>query len=54
MPIGQGTAHFGEELSDSEIWYRKILVGVTNPPDHARVEVETNLRQAGAAEVKTA
>jgi Protein of unknown function (DUF3341) len=46
--------HFGEQLSDPEIWHGKILVGVTNPPDHACRELETQLRQAGAAEVKTA
>jgi purine-cytosine permease-like protein len=52
--ITAGLPHFGEQLSDPEIWHGKILVGVTNPPDRARLELETQLRQAGAAEVKTA
>lgn len=51
--ITAGLPNFGERLSDPAIWHGKILVGVTNPPDRARVEVETKLRQAGAAEVKS-
>lgn len=46
--------HFGKRLSDPEIWHGKILVGVTNPPDKARPELEKQLRLAGAAEVKIA
>jgi hypothetical protein len=46
--------HFGPSLSDPAIWHGKILVGVTNPPDEARSELEKQLRQAGASEVKTA
>ena len=45
--------YFGEKLSDPAIWHGKILVGVTNPPDRARVELERQFREAGAAEVKT-
>jgi purine-cytosine permease-like protein len=52
--ITAGLPHFGEQLSDPAIWHGKILVGVTNPPDRARLELESQLRQAGAAEVKTA
>jgi Protein of unknown function (DUF3341) len=52
--ITAGLPHFGEQLSDPEISHGKILVGVTNPPDRALLELESQLRQAGAAEVKTA
>ena len=45
--------HFGKRLSDPEIWQGKILVGVTDPPDKARPEIEKQLRRAGAAQVKT-
>jgi len=45
--------HFGPRLSDPEIWHGKILVGVTDPPEKARPELEKQLRLAGAAEVKT-
>ena len=36
-----------------EIWQGKILVGVTDPPDKARPEIEKQLRLAGASQVKT-
>jgi hypothetical protein len=39
-------------LSDPEIWNGKILVGVTDPPEGARAELEAKLRQAGALSVK--
>ena len=45
--------HFGTSLSDPAIWHGKILVGVTDPPDQARPELEKQLRQAGASEVKS-
>jgi hypothetical protein len=45
--------HFGSSLSDPAIWHGKILVGVTDPPDQARLELERQLRQAGASEVKS-
>jgi hypothetical protein len=44
---------FGARLSDPEIWNGKILVGVTDPPEKTRAELEKKLRQAGAAEIKT-
>lgn len=52
--ITAGLPHFGKRLSDPEIWHGKILVGISNPPDKARPELEKQLRLAGAAEVKTA
>ena len=45
--------HFGPRLSDPEIWHGKILVGVTDPPEKARPELEKQLRLAGASQVKT-
>ena len=45
--------HFGQRLSDPEIWHGKILVGVTDPPEKARPELEKQLRLAGASQVKT-
>jgi|SRR5579872_5233480 len=45
--------HFGKRLSDPEIWRGKILVGVTDPPEKARPELEKQLRLAGASQVKT-
>jgi hypothetical protein len=45
--------HFGKSLSDPAIWHGKILVGVTDPPEQARTELEKQFRQAGASEVKS-
>jgi hypothetical protein len=45
--------HFGKSLSDPAIWHGKILVGVTDPPEQARPELEKQFRQAGASEVKS-
>src|SRR5579862_5834383 len=52
--ITAGLPHLGQRLSDPEIWHGKILVGVTDPPEKARPELEKHLRQAGASEVKAA
>ena len=46
--------HFGPSMSDPAIWQGKILVGVTNPTDQARPELEKQLRLAGASEIKSA
>jgi len=43
--------NLGSRVSDPEIWNGKILVGVANPPQDSRIEVERRLRQAGG-EVK--
>jgi ActD protein len=52
--IAGGLPHFGKALSDPAIWHGKILVGVTDPPDRARLELEKQLRLAGPAEIKSA
>jgi hypothetical protein len=44
--------HFGSRVSDPEIWTGKILVGVTNPSENSRREIEKRLLQAGAGEIK--
>ncbi len=43
--------NLGTRLSDPEIWTGKILVGIVNPPQDSRIELEKRLRQAGG-EVK--
>jgi hypothetical protein len=43
---------FGATISDPEIWTGKILVGVEDPPESSRTEVEARLRRAGALNVK--
>ena len=45
--------HFGKSLSDPAIWHGRILVGVSNPPDRARAELQEQFRQTGAAEIKS-
>ena len=45
--------HFGPSLSDPAIWHGKILVGVTDPPENARAELEKHFRRAGASEIKS-
>ncbi len=45
--------HFGPSLSDPAIWHGKILVGITDPPEEARPELEKQFRLAGASEVKS-
>ena len=50
--ITAGLPNFKPRLSDPEIWTGKILVGVTDPPEGARAELQARLRQAGAVAVK--
>jgi hypothetical protein len=40
------------KLHDPEISRGNILVGVTNPPEGSRQEIEARLREAGAKEVR--
>ena len=44
--------NWGRKLYDPGIADGKILVGVINPPDDSRAEVERRLRDSGADEVK--
>ena len=50
--ITAGLPDFKPKLSDPEIWTGKILVGVTDPPEGARAELEAKFRQAGAVAVR--
>ena len=50
--VSAGLPNYKPKLSDPEIWNGKILVGVTDPPEGARAELEAKLRQAGAVAVK--
>jgi hypothetical protein len=50
--IGAGLPNFKEVLSDPEVGKGKILVGVMDPPDDSRQELERRLQQAGAWQVK--
>jgi hypothetical protein len=45
--------HFGPSLSDPAIWHGKILVGIADPPDKSRPELERHFRLAGPAEIKS-
>jgi hypothetical protein len=38
---------------DEQVSHGKILVGVAEPSDSARAQLESSLRQAGAEDVKT-
>jgi hypothetical protein len=49
---GARLPNFKGVIKDPEIWLGKILVGVADPPDAARAQLETCLLQAGAAQVK--
>lgn len=50
--IGARLPNFKGVISEAEISSGKILVGVVDPPEGFRVELENYLRQAGAKEVK--
>ncbi len=50
--IGAGLPNFKGGLTDPEIGTGKILVGVVDPPESSRAELERRLQQAGASEVK--
>ena len=50
--ITAGLPNFKPKLSDPEIWTGKILVGVTDPPEGARAELEAQFRRAGAVAIK--
>ena len=50
--IGAGLPNFKGVITDPEISAGKILVGVSDPPENSRGELERRLRQAGASQVK--
>jgi Alternative complex III, ActD subunit len=50
--VTAGLPNFKPKLSDPEIWTGKILVGVTDPPEGARAELQAKFLQAGAVAVK--
>jgi hypothetical protein len=50
--IGAGLPNFKEVLTDPEVGKGKILVGVVDPPENSRQELERRLQQAGAWQVK--
>jgi Protein of unknown function (DUF3341) len=50
--VGAGLPNFKGVITDPEISSGKILVGVVDPPEASRSELENYLRQAGASEIK--
>jgi hypothetical protein len=50
--IGAGLPNFKGVLSDPEVGKGKILVGVVDPPENSRQELEKRLQRAGAWQVK--
>jgi Protein of unknown function (DUF3341) len=50
--IGAGLPNFKGVITDPEIGSGKILVGVVDPPEGSRLELENHLRQAGATQIK--
>jgi hypothetical protein len=50
--VGAGLPNFKGELTDPEVGKGKILVGVVDPPESSRQELERRLEQAGAWQVK--
>jgi len=50
--IGSRLPNWKPKLYDPEISDGKILIGVVDPPDDTRAELENRLRRAGAEQVK--
>jgi hypothetical protein len=50
--VGAGLPNFKAVLTDPEVGKGKILVGVVDPPENSRQELERRLQQAGAWQVK--
>jgi hypothetical protein len=50
--VTAGLPNWKPKLSDPEIWNGKILVGVTDPPESARAEIEAKFRQTGAVAIR--
>jgi len=51
--IGARLPNWKPKLYDPAVSNGKILIGVLDPPDQARADLETRLRGAGAEQVKT-
>jgi hypothetical protein len=49
---GARLPNFKGVIADPEIWMGKILVGVADPPENSRAELEKRLLDAGATQVK--
>jgi Protein of unknown function (DUF3341) len=49
---GARLPNFKGVITDPEIWLGKILVGVADPPEESKSELEKRLLDAGAAETK--
>jgi hypothetical protein len=52
--ITTGLPNWGAKLYDPEVSHGKILIGVLNPSDDARADLDNRLRSAGAEQVKVA
>jgi Protein of unknown function (DUF3341) len=50
--LGAGLPNFKDVIIDPEINSGKILVGVVDPPEGSRLDLEYHLRQAGATQIK--
>src|ERR1700734_285685 len=50
--VGAGLPNFKGVISDPEVGKGKILVGVVDPPESSRQELERRLEKAGAWQVK--
>ena len=49
---GAGLPNFKGVITDPEIWMGKILVGVADPPENSRSELEKRLMEAGATHIR--
>ncbi|MGD1212107.1 MAG: quinol:electron acceptor oxidoreductase subunit ActD [Candidatus Acidiferrales bacterium] len=50
--VGSRLPNWKPKLYDPEVSYGKVLIGVVDPPDEARVDLENRLRRAGAEKIK--
>lgn len=49
---GAGLPNFKGVIAEPEIWMGKILVGVADPPENSKSELEKRLLEAGATQIK--
>jgi hypothetical protein len=50
--VGSRLPDWSHKLYDPEIAHGKVLVGVVDPSDEARADLENRLRRAGAEKIK--